>query len=75
MKRIIIDIYDDEDSKKDLIKIESEEYNFYYVYDKMGGGMQCNFNGGTDEYNALMKVLCAIENSVRRIEEKKLAIK
>lgn len=73
MKRIVIDVYD-EGAKNGLINIESYIHHFLYSYDKMGGDMQCNFEGETDECNNLLSYLHIVEQAVRAIDEHNLAL-
>lgn len=63
LKRITIDI-----SENGLIQIKSDKYNFCYSYDSMGGGMQCNFMGGTEEYNRLLNALHEVEVIIRYMD-------
>ena len=53
MKRIIIDIYDKSDSLGEFIRITSDEYNFDYASHGSGHGLQCGYEGGTDEHKEL----------------------
>lgn len=70
MKKIVIDIYDESDGTLNgLIEINSEEYGFMYVNNDGGSGLQCAYDGGTDEYRRLRVQISEIANAVRNIEE------
>lgn len=69
MKRIIIDVYDESNGLlKGLINIESKEYDFSYGNDITGHGLQCKYNGESNEYRKLMFRLDRIADLVRKIE-------
>ena len=69
MKRIIIDIYDKTNGHLDgLIEIKSEEYGFIHSSDKTGRGMQCKYEGGTNEYAKLCFRLDRLADLIRKIE-------
>ncbi|NLY46835.1 MAG: hypothetical protein GX053_12740 [Tissierella sp.] len=68
MKQIIIQVHDG--NLKDLIFIDSEEYDFTYGNDIKGHGLQCRFEEGTKEYEDLKQSLDNIADWARRIDFK-----
>ncbi|WP_042683129.1 hypothetical protein [Anaerosalibacter massiliensis] len=69
MKRITIDVYNEEDGHLNgLINMESKEYGFIYGNDITGHGLQSKYEGGTNEDRKLMFRLDRISDLVRKIE-------
>lgn len=57
------------------MEIDSKEYGFSYTFGELGGGMQCNFDGGTDEYQELFHYLRKIEDLIRMVDRYDEAIR
>lgn len=68
MKKITIEIFEDNDGKlKDLIGIESDELCITYANIPTTHGLQCNFEGDTQEFLEVEKTLLEISNLVRKL--------
>lgn len=63
-----IKIYRDKNNL-DSLEIYSNDFDIFYAEATECYGMQCNFNGGTEEYNKVLKELRKIADSVRELEK------
>ena len=50
------------------MEIESKDFRFLYTFSEIGGGMQCNFDQGTNEYQELFYYLRKIEDLIRLVD-------
>lgn len=70
MKKITIEIFEDKDGKlKDLIDIESNDLCITYANTPTMHGLQCNFDGDTEEFLEVEKTLVGISNLVRKLNK------
>lgn len=63
-----IKIYRDKD-ELDTLEIYSDDFIITYVEVCKCYGLQCSFNGGTEEYNKVLKIVQKIADSVRELEK------
>lgn len=63
-----IKIYRDKDNL-DTLEIHSNDFIITYVEACKCYGLQCSFNGDTEEYNKVLKIVQQIANSVRELEK------
>lgn len=63
-----IKIFRDKDNL-DALEIHSNDFDIFYAEATECYGMQCNFNGGTEEYNKVLKIVQQIADSVRELEK------
>ena len=66
MRRITIDI---EDIMGGFVEIKSDDMCITYINSPTIHGLQCNFNGDTKEYNAVMKKAQKIAELVRELDK------
>lgn len=63
-----IKIYRDKDNL-DTLEIHSDDFIITYVEACKCYGLQCCFNGDTEEYNKVLKIVQQIADSVRELEK------
>lgn len=63
-----IKIYRDKDNF-DKLEIHSDDFIITYVEACKYYGLQCSFNGDTEEYNKVLKLVQEIADSVRELEK------
>lgn len=63
-----IKIYRDKDNL-DTLEINSDDFIITYVEACKCYGLQCSFNGDTEEYNKVLKLVQQIADSVRELEK------
>lgn len=63
-----IKIYRDKDNL-DALEIHSDDFIITYAEVCKCYGLQCCFNGDTEEYNKVLKIVQQIADSVRELEK------
>lgn len=53
----------------DTLEIHSDDFIITYVEACKCYGLQCNFDGDTEEYNKVLKIIKQIADSVRELEK------
>ncbi|AAK79881.1 hypothetical protein BJV85_002075 [Clostridium acetobutylicum] len=70
MKRLTIDIFEKGDKELiGMIDMNSEELGFNYCDTPTMQGLQCNFDGDTKEYNAVLEKVQQISDLVRELNK------
>jgi hypothetical protein len=70
MKRLTIDIFGEEDGHLvGLVDMNSKELGLNYGNTTAMHGLQCNFDGDTKEYNAVLEKVEQIVDLVRELDK------